>query len=84
MQQKVDTRTVEEVEFAKNLGHRIHQRRTELGMTQYELAFLSDTERFRISAYECGHCSPRVYTLHRIAKAMGVSMAYFEKPLRHD
>lgn len=72
---------LEEIEFARTLGHRLAIRRQERGLTQHELAFLAGSARNQVSAYETGRIMPSPYTLFKFSKVLGVSLAYFAKPL---
>jgi transcriptional regulator with XRE-family HTH domain len=60
-----------------NLGRRMASRRRDLGWTQQELAAASGVPRSWISLVETGgRAGPRADELERVARALGVTMAY--------
>lgn len=48
-------------------------------MSQYELADLSGLERSTLARIELGEVDPRISTLRKIAKALGVEVGKFLK-----
>lgn len=60
-----------------NLGIKIKALREERGLTQIELANLSDTSRASIQLYEADKVNIPVKNLEKIAKALNVSSDYF-------
>lgn len=59
------------------IGERIKNRRTELGMTQQELADAVNISRNSMSRIETSVVpNMTVYTAMRIAKALGISMDF--------
>jgi transcriptional regulator with XRE-family HTH domain len=60
-----------------DLGRRLASRRRDLGWTQQELAAASGVPRSWISLVETGgRAGPRADELERVARALGVTMAY--------
>ncbi len=56
----------------KSVGNNIKEIRTELGITQAELAVLVGVARVSIISIEKGHFIPTIETALRISKALGV------------
>lgn len=65
------------------LGHRIKQRRHEVGKSQETLAFESHVDRTYISAVERGIANPSVETLANICFALEITLAALFEPLDH-
>ena len=59
---------------ANLIGKRIAARRSELGLTQEDLAALVKAEQQQISRYERGKFSPRLDVLIEIARALQTSL----------
>ena len=57
-----------------NIGHDIKSRRTELGLTQSELAGLAEVSINTIVAIERGTGNPSLSTLEKICKVMGIEI----------
>jgi len=57
------------------LGDRIRRARTELRLSQEELANRVGVRQSAISAFETGEKTPRIETLQRLAVALGISTA---------
>jgi transcriptional regulator with XRE-family HTH domain len=56
------------------IGRRIRSIRAEKGLSQYDLADLSGLERSTLARIELGEVDPRISTLRKIAKALGVEV----------
>ena len=59
----------------KALGKNIKFHRTQLGLTQEDLANLSGVYRSHLAGIETGNVNPSVKTVEKIAKAMNVAVA---------
>jgi len=59
------------------VGQRLRTLRAERGLTVRDLARVSDLAFNTISLIERGKMSPTVSTLHKLASALGVPLAYF-------
>lgn len=59
-------------EAAERLGEKIKERRLELGLTQEKLGHASDVGSSNVRSYENGRALPSLFTLVRIAKALGI------------
>ena len=59
------------------VGLRLRELRTERGLSVRGLAAISDLAFNTISLIEHGRMSPTVATLHKLASALGVPLAYF-------
>lgn len=59
------------------LGHRLRQRRKELGLTLRQLGELTDLTASFLSQVEKGQTSPSIASLQRIAGALQVPIFYF-------
>jgi len=59
--------------IARDLGHVIRRKREGLGLSQEKFAELTEHHRTYIGFLERGERSPNVNTLHRVAKALGIS-----------
>jgi transcriptional regulator with XRE-family HTH domain len=55
---------------------RLIARRAALGMTQHELASLMGTTQSAVSDFESGRHDPRLSTLDRWARALGLRLGY--------
>ncbi|MFJ7202942.1 helix-turn-helix domain-containing protein [Streptomyces sp. NPDC098789] len=64
------TRRREEIRLAFELGQAVHDRRTELGISQTELARRAAMTQPQISKLELGGTVPTVPLLARLARAM--------------
>lgn len=64
-----------EKQLLKKLGLRIKQLRTEKGLSQSELGYEIDVEKSNISRMESGKFNTKIYTLHKVAKAFGISIS---------
>jgi len=58
--------------MAGNLGTNLRQLRTERAMTQEEVGHRSGVHPTEVSRIEAGKRDPKVSTLERLAKALGV------------
>ena len=58
-------------------GERIRQRRTELGMSQAELAALVGVSRNTVAGWETNHSRPDLGTLPALCKALKISLSRF-------
>jgi transcriptional regulator with XRE-family HTH domain len=59
------------------LGDRIKELRTELGLSQAELATrVGSTDARQLSRYENGRITPSLYAVARLAQALDVSLDY--------
>jgi transcriptional regulator with XRE-family HTH domain len=66
-----------DLETVKNaVGTRVRSRRTELGLTQEEVANLAELDRKHVSSIETGKTVPGILTLIKIAGALKI-------PTRH-
>lgn len=71
----------------RDIGQRIRSFREALGMNQQELADKSNVSKTSISKAEIGYNITSMITLHRLARALGVSLAYLvdtDKPPNVD
>lgn len=59
----------------QRLGNRIKEVREDKELTQQELAAICDFEKSNMSRLEAGNTNPTVYTLHKIATALNVSLS---------
>lgn len=59
----------------QKLGNRIKEVREDKELTQQELAAICDFEKSNMSRLEAGNTNPTVYTLHKIATALNVSLS---------
>jgi len=62
-----------------SIGKRLKDLRVKRGLSQYRLADLSKVPRNTIIRIEHGEVDPRISTLNRIAKALGVEVSEFLK-----
>ena len=58
----------------RDMGYRIAKRRTELGMSQEELAEHSGMSRVSVGRIENGEQIPRSHTAEKLCKALGITM----------
>ena len=56
------------------VGKRIREVRKEKGFSQEELAARADLDRTYMTSVECGRRNISVVNLHKIAKALGVTL----------
>ena len=63
-----------EEELLKKIGQRIKDIRKEKGMPQIELAVELDYEKSNMSRLESGRISPKLFTLYKVAQALGVEL----------
>lgn len=61
----------------KEVGNRIKQLRSNLGISQEELGFRSGVHRTYIASLEVGKRNVSIVTLEKIVKALNVSMSDF-------
>ena len=71
----------EKKEFAKLVGQRIRDTRKANGFTQEKLAEVAGYDSAYIGHVETGRYSPSVYTVWRMAKAMGLDISDILKGL---
>ena len=62
-------------DFLKQLGHNIKTIRESKGISQQQLAAECNFEKSNMSRIEAGRTNPTIYTLHKIATALGVNIA---------
>lgn len=72
----VKNSSLEECIDLKDVGRRIFKSRTELGLTQSELANLLDTTKISISRYEAGTREIKISTLVKLSKILNTSIHY--------
>jgi ribosome-binding protein aMBF1 (putative translation factor) len=63
-----------EIRMAFDLGQAVHDRRTELGLSQAELARQADMTQPQVSKLELGGTVPTLPLLARLAKALDASL----------
>lgn len=63
------------LDILKVLGNNIKLYRTQLNLTQEELASLSGVYRTHLAGIETGHLNPSVKTVEKLAKALNVTVA---------
>ena len=56
------------------VGNRIREIRKEKGFSQEELAARADLDRTYMTSVECGRRNISILNLHKIAKALGVTL----------
>ena len=66
--------------FFAQIADRVTERRTELGLSQRELAELTGTTQSAIARLEAGGRPPRIDTLLRIAEALDCELVVELKP----
>ncbi|MDT9689162.1 helix-turn-helix transcriptional regulator [Streptomyces sp. P9(2023)] len=64
----------EEIRLAHDLGQAVYDRRTELGLSQTELAKLAGMTQPQISKLELGGTMPTLPLLARLARAMDAAL----------
>ncbi len=67
----------EGLELDRHIGERIRKRRTQMGLTQEQLARALHVSYQQIQKYERGTNRIPAVRLHRIARRLGVDIAYF-------
>ena len=67
--------------FKIKLGRRVQELRDEKGYSKEYLADLASMDRVAIGYIEQGRRSPRLSTLHKLAKCLDVAVADFFKDL---
>lgn len=65
------------MEEKKMLGQLIKEAREEKGLTQIQLAKMSNVTEPSIRKYECGKRNPKINTVIAIAKALDKPISYF-------
>lgn len=70
-----------EAKYLKAFGKRVSEIRRSRGMTQEQLAERADVTPLSIGFIEQGRRWPRISTLHKLAKCLGVSISEFFKGL---
>lgn len=63
-----------EKQLLKKLGLRIKQLRTDKNLSQRELGDEIDVEKSNISRIESGKFNTRILTLHKVAKALDLTL----------
>lgn len=63
--------------FTIKLGRKIQDFREAKGYSQERLAYLADMDRVSIGYIEQGRRTPKIVTLHKLAKCLDVSVADF-------
>lgn len=61
-------------DFLKQLGHNIKTIRESKGISQQQLAAECNFEKSNMSRIDAGRTNPTIYTLHKIATALGVNI----------
>ncbi|WP_406286921.1 helix-turn-helix domain-containing protein [Streptomyces sp. NBC_00209] len=69
-------------ELARELGRLVHERRTELGLSQAELADRCGMKQPQVSRFEAGGTVPTLPLLRRLADALGADLTISLTP--HD
>lgn len=59
------------------VGRRVKQLRTQLGVSQEELADLAGLDRTYITSVECGRRNISIVNIEKLATALNVSLAEF-------
>lgn len=67
-----------------DLGRAVRDARCRCGMTQEALALESGLQRKTVHLIEAGRTDPRLGTLHRIARAVDVSVADLLGPVTEE
>lgn len=68
----VEALDAEELRF--NVAERLHRARTEVGMSQTQLAGRAGISRSTVAAIESGARTPSILTLQRVARAMDLTL----------
>ena len=63
-----------EEELLRKIGQRIKELRIEKGMSQIELAVELNYEKSNMSRLESGKVNPKIATLYKVSKALGISL----------
>ena len=58
------------------VGERILHARSRLGLSQSALASVAEIHRLTVRAWECGQSKPRLTTLYRLARILGVAPSW--------
>lgn len=61
-------------DFLKRLGHNIKRLLESKGISQQKLAADCNFEKSNMSRIEAGNTNPTIYTLYKIAVAMGIDI----------
>ena len=64
------------------VGKRIREVRKEKGFSQEELAARADLDRTYMTSVECGRRNISIVNLHKIAKALGVTLEELFRGIR--
>lgn len=73
---------LDEIAFLQELGRRLRDRRTELGLTQQELGERCDLHRTFIGSVERGERNVSILNVRTIAKALKLPIAELFQNLR--
>jgi transcriptional regulator with XRE-family HTH domain len=68
------------MDMRKLVGHNVKRIRTEMGLTQEQLAAASGFTQQYLSGLESGRRNPTVVTVYEISAALGVSYLELLKP----
>lgn len=63
--------------FTIKLGHKIQEIREAKGYSQEKLAYIADMDRVSIGYIEQGRRTPKLSTLHKLARCLDVNVADF-------
>ena len=74
--QNMETCAERVTQDARVIGEQIRKARVARGWTQAQLAFRAGLRESAICKYERGYFEPRINTLRKIAKALGVTTDY--------
>lgn len=61
--------------FLMKIGKRIKELRVAKGISQQELAAEIEYEKSNMSRLESGRVNPKIATLYKVAKALGISVS---------
>lgn len=61
--------------FLMKIGKRIKELRIAKGISQQELAAEIEYEKSNMSRLESGRINPKIATLYKVAKALGISLS---------
>ena len=67
--------------LARELGRLVHDRRTELGLSQIELAERCGMKQPQISRFEAGGTVPTLPLLRRLAGALGADLTMVDSEI---
>jgi transcriptional regulator with XRE-family HTH domain len=70
--------------FFSQIADRLAERRTELGLSQQQLAHITGTTQSAIARLERGGRPPRIDTLLRIAEALDCDLVVELRPKKED